>query len=310
MKRIISIVLIITMVLTAATAVTSDDLDAKMEEFAHTFADFIPRASTQMNLWADAHIGNILPLSGLPHLGGGLTFGGVLVPTDFMSVFGDAFTDPVPTWESFPIPATSVDVRVGGIILPFDLGLHIMALDNYEADFYGVKIDMPNSFVFGADLRFAILQEGVICPALSLGVGYTYASGDFTLTSEPAIPTSVNSLLNDPCMSIHLEYTTHIYSATAQLSKKILLVTPFVGAKAIAQKGTYYGFGSYEDVSGCTHDVDDFSFEKDDLADKNIKFSVFGGVGVDFLIFQTTIGVNYDFTDQSWAGSISLHVKI
>ncbi len=67
MKRIISIVLIITMVLTAATAVTSDDLDAKMEEFANTFADFIPRASTQMNLWADAHIGNILPLSGLPH---------------------------------------------------------------------------------------------------------------------------------------------------------------------------------------------------------------------------------------------------
>jgi hypothetical protein len=111
-------------------------------------------------------------------------------------------------------------------------------------------------------------------------------------------------------MSTHLEYTTHIYSATAQLSKKILLITPFVGAKAIAQKGSYYGYGSYEDISGCDHDVDDYTFEIDDLADKNLKFSVFGGVGVDFLIFQTTLGVNYDFTDQSWAGSISLHVKI
>lgn len=302
------------MILTAATAVTRDDLDDKMEEFAHTFADFIPRASTQMNLWADAHIGNILPLSGLPHLGGGLTFGGVLVPTDFMSVFGDAFTDPVPEWEHFPIPATSVDVRVGGIILPFDLGLHIMALDNYEADFYGIKIDMPSSFVFGADVRFAILQEGVICPALSLGVGYTYASGDFTLSSEKMFPTDISSLLSGQTatMSTHLEYATHIYSATAQLSKKILLITPFVGAKAIAQKGTYSRYGSYKDISGsgAEHLVDDDTFEIDDLTDKNIKFSVFGGVGVDFLIFQTTIGVNYDFTDQSWAGSISLHVKI
>lgn len=316
MKRIISIVLIITMVLTAATAVTSNDLDAKMEEFANTFADFIPRASTQMNLWADAHIGNILPLSGLPHLGGGLTFGGVLVPTDFMSVFGDAFSEGVPEWESFPIPAISVDARVGGIILPFDLGLHIMALDDYEADFYGVKISIPNSFVFGADVRFAILQEGVICPALSLGVGYTYTSGDFTLTSEPLITTDVLSLLtNESYMSTHLEYTTHIYSATAQLSKKILLITPFVGAKAVAQKGQYTGWGEYKDISNCSNEADDindifYTFEKDDLTDKNLKFSVFAGVGVDFLIIQTTIGVNYDFTDQSWAGSISLHVKI
>ena len=314
MKKLISIVLIITMILTAVNAVTQAELDDKLEDFANTFADFIPRATTQTDLWADAHIGNILPLSGLPHLGGGLTFGGVLVPTDFMSVFGDAFTDPIPSWESFPIPATSLDLRAGGIILPFDLGIHLMALDSYEADFYGVDVEITSSLVFGADVRFAILQEGVILPAISLGVGYTYASGDFNLSSQNVLPTNITSLFSDAAMSMHLEYTTHIYSLTAQVSKKILLLTPFVGAKAIAQQGEYIGWGEYQEISGITHEVDDFSFEKtfsfDDLANSNIKFSVFAGVGVDFLIFQTTIGANYDFSDQSWAGSISLHVKI
>ena len=52
----------------------------------------------------------------------------------------------------------------------------------------------------------------------------------------------------------------------------------------------------------------EFSF--DNLANSEIQYSVFAGLGVDFLIVQTTAGVNYDFKNKTWAGSISLHVKI
>lgn len=318
MKKLLSIVLI-TMILTAASAVTQAELNSKMEDFGNLLADYVPRATTQTNLWADAHIGNLLPLNGLPHLGAGLSFGGALIPTDLMSVFDSAFTDPVPSWEYFPLPAMSIDARVGGIILPFDIGVHLMSLEDYEAEFYGIKVEIANSLVYGADLRFAILQEGVVVPALSIGVGYTYASGDFTITSEKAIPTDLSDLTSlfsdDAYMQTHLEYNTNIYSATVQLSKKILLLTPFVGAKAVAQQGLYTGWGVYEGISGVSNAYGiDYEIEKefsfDNLANSEIQYSVFAGLGVDFLIVQTTAGVNYDFKNKTWAGSISLHVKI
>lgn len=315
MKKIIAVILIVTTVLFAVSA-TVTELNEKMEAFEDQLSDFIPRSVSGMNLWADAHIGNIIPLNGLPHLGGGMTAGGALVPTDFIKTFKSAFTTPADEWEAFPLPAVSFDVRIGGFILPFDAGVHLMALENFDKEFWGVSASFRNCLTYGADIRLAILQEGVIIPALSIGAGYTKASGEFQLTTTNIV-SSLNPLTggSDPFVLLDAAYATEIYTATLQLSKKILLLTPFVGARAMVQNGTYTYSYSYTNIDGQSYNSPtqrkvEKSFSFNDLANSDIKYSVFAGLGVDFLIIQTTAGVSYDFSDSSWAGSISIHVKI
>ena len=336
MKRIISIVLIITMILTAASAADTTNqqtlteeqeaLNKVMDDFCSQLADFIPKSITGMNLWADAHIGNIIPLSGLPHLGAGATMGGVLIPTNLMKTFAAAFPKKVKEWESFPLPAISFDARVGGLFLPFDVGVHLMALEGYEKEFFGVKVEMTNILSYGADIRFAILQESLVLPALSIGLGYTKARGEFSLTTTDILPDNASQVISGAIGSLtgnetqraftilDVAYNTDIYTMTLQLSKKILLLTPFIGAKAVGQNGKYTYSYTYDKIEGQNYSSEIKSVERklkfDDLTNSNIKFSVFAGLGVDFLIIQTTLGVNYDFSDKSWAGSISLHVKI
>ncbi len=310
MKKIIAALLMIAIALTAATAVDQDVLDERLGDFANEIADFMPRVSTGTNYWADAHIGNILPLSGLPHLGAGFSASAALIPTQFVQTFSDAFTTGA-DWESFPFPALSVDARVGGIILPFDLGVHVMTLSDFEQDFFGFTVEIPTCLSYGADVRFAILQEGVVLPALSIGVGYTHSEGEFNISSENLLP----SFTGASRVKSHVEYSTDIFSASAQISKKILFLTPFAGAKAYVQNGTYSYGGEYANIDGHTHRLTtpvsfDRSFSFDNPSFDNVKWSVFAGLGVDFLIIQTTAGVSYDFSDSSWAGSISVHVKI
>ena len=315
MKKLLSIVLIITMIFTALSAATQEELDAELRGFANQIADYTARASAQTNLWADAHIGNLFPLNGFPHLGAGMSAGGVVIPTDFLTTFASAFPVPPPLPEgTFILPALSIDARVGGIILPFDIGAHIMTLDSFDEEFMKMHIEIPTCFSYGADLRFAVLQEGVILPALSVGVGFTHSEGDFIISSESLIPNISISGTNYSKIAMEVNYNTNIYTASVQLSKKILLLTPFVGAKAIAQEGEYqYGY-EYRNIDGQSHRVNMTSitrhFSFDDIANSDIRYSVFAGVGVDFLIIQTTAGVSYDLKDKTWAGSLSLHVKI
>lgn len=310
MKKIIAAILMIAIALTAATALTQDELDEKLGDFANEIADFMPRVATGTNYWADAHIGNLLPLNGLPHLGGGFSASAALIPTDFVHTFSSAFTTGA-DWETFPFPALSVDARVGGIILPFDLGVHVMTLNDFEQDFFGFTVEIPTCLSYGADVRFALLQEGVILPALSIGVGYTHSEGEFNISSENLIP----NFSGTSRVKSHVEYSTDIFSASVQVSKKILFLTPFAGAKAYVQNGTYSYGGEYANIDGHTHSIStpvefDRSFSFDNPSMDAVKWSVFAGLGVDFLIIQTTAGVSYDFTDSSWAGSVSVHLKI
>ncbi len=314
MKKIIAAILIIGTIMTAATATDnpSPALDAKLADFAGQVADFMPRATAGTDLWADAHIGNILPLSGLPHLGAGFTAGAALIPTDFVSTFNEAFTTPANEWKSFPLPAVSVDARIGGFFLPFDVGVHVMALDQDEPvlnDVWGMTLDVTGFVSYGADVRLALIQENVILPAISIGVGYTHTEGTFDFTAKQIIS------LNNKSVRSSITFNTDIYTASLQVSKKILFLTPFAGAKAYVQNGTYWYGGGYQNIDNHTHGTisqgtinKEFSF--DSLTPNDIKYSVFAGLGVDFLIIQTTVGVSYDFTDQSWAGSLSIHVKI
>ena len=169
-------------------------------------------------------------------------------------------------------------------------------------------IDVTGFVSYGADVRLALIQENVILPAFSIGVGYTHTEGTFDFTAKQIIS------LNNKSVRSYVDFNTDIYTASLQVSKKILFLTPFAGAKAYVQNGTYSYSGRYENIDGHTHTISPVSFDREFSFDNpsfdNVKWSVFAGLGVDFLIIQTTAGVSYDINDKTWAGSVSIHLKI
>ena len=98
------------------------------EAFATEVAKSLPfNAAIGLN-WSDAYIGNF------PHFGVGITVGATAIPYDAMKPVIDALgadlsgeMDFLETWGA-PFPAYSIEARVGGLMLPFDVGVKLGVL--------------------------------------------------------------------------------------------------------------------------------------------------------------------------------------
>lgn len=309
MKKLISVLLILSIAFVSISAATTEELKDSIVSFSGKVTDSVPRAFANSNYWADAHIGNLFPFSGfLPHFGAGASMSAVMVPTDIFSVFGDAMPSLLSSSEYFPVPALSLDARVGGLFIPFDVGVHFMSIDEWEFDFMDTGIELYDVVSYGADVRLALWEEGILLPALSIGAGYTKAEGYVHLK----FASELNLIMTDKYLDYELNYSTEIYSLTAQISKKIIMITPFAGARATAQNGSYTYSAKYNGSTIVSPTTETKEFDPTDFQSylDKAEFTVFGGVGVDFLILQTTAGVSYNFLDSTWSGSLSLHAKL
>jgi hypothetical protein len=204
--------------------------------FAEGLAEELP-FNTMIGLnWSDAYIGN------LPHFGVGITIGATLIPVDtfskafeplgvdFATEFGDIGS------LGFPLPAAVLDARIGGVFLPFDVGFKIGYLPE-EA-----KVLLPDNMnleylMVGGDIRYAILQEKGLIPEVSVGLGYTYFRGDITVLGVLGGNQDIANIedaggphtltLQDP--DVNLNWQASVIDVKIQVSKSILLLTPFIG---------------------------------------------------------------------------------
>ena len=117
-----------------------------LTDFANEVMVAAPEAATQMNVWQEAHIGNLYP-SIHPHFGGGLSLGGTAINmkgfkaaaeeigqdfnsfNSFWNYFGgenheDVSFGSIP--DKFFLPTASLDLRIGGFVLPFDFGIFVI----------------------------------------------------------------------------------------------------------------------------------------------------------------------------------------
>ena len=295
----------------------TDNISTGLDDFTFSLIKTAPSTVSHQNMWASAYIGQLLDLP--PHLGGGVSFGMAQLKTDGLAT---VFKEMGLTYDvkNLFLPTLTFDARIGGLLIPFDLGVHGMMIKNpLEFNIQETVFSIDYGTV-GADVRFPIIKEEGIKPNLSIGAGYAYSKGN----------AGINVKEGTACVSAG--YESQILQATVQLSKKILIVEPFVGLRGTLSSNkrnwswNYDGTKALDDakikeleaVPGAldalkaenkfdSGDWSGFAFNKED---PNYTAQIFAGIGIDFLfIAQGTLNVSFDLVNQIWAGGLSLRVK-
>ncbi len=344
MKKVLIIAVLIAVA--AAGAFAQDDLTStgydvmreSLQVFTNGVANALPMASTIGLQWSDAFIGKF------PHFGVGITAGFASIPTEDLGNLFSAFgfgENPIEELKSslelpeeaqglldsigFPFPAITAEARIGGFVLPFDIGLKAGFIPK---DLYGVLGDATGGLITqdnldyllaGFDVRFALVDghKKFLVPDIIVGGGYNYYRGklaipmpgmEFAISDIP-IPkasaisdlsynpddpsTYYNYSLNFADPAVGFGWESHVIDLKAQVSKKILwIITPYIGVGASygrsrADAGMFVAPNVTRDGSGST-----ISQMKQDLEDAEQALEDLSGKeGSDLL------GDDYDFSD-------------
>lgn len=345
----------------------SEDKKTEIANGLNAFAGNIlvaaPQAATQQNVWADAYIGKLFP-SLPPHFGVGISLGGTKMDmtglkdaatafegmiNDFVPDSGDSsITDQLKGTvdfgsipDIFVMPTVSIDARIGGIFLPFDIGISAMMTN---PSLFSVDLSDPNSLTsmsapmnfnafgfngsadyltLGIDIRYCVLDGGVILPKVSVGAGYNITKGSFGISSDKS---GVDANMN-------LSFNTQVIYVQAEVSKSIMIATVFGGARAlVSNTSTSWAWNingtkslggnnliiSGEDSGSCNADTTSSTYQDGKWDFSGVQPQFYAGVGFNFLVFQTSLSVCADirsfmdrtnYEDALWSGAFSFHVK-
>jgi hypothetical protein len=333
MKRLL-IVLIVILAATSAFSLDFSSFQSAYNEFAQDVATSLP-FNTSLGLnWSDAYIGQLFALP--PHLGVGITLGFTTMPFSAINSVLTALGNSLPSELNFakqigmPIPAYTLEARVGGLFLPFDVGVKIgvippgaMKSGSFTADY----------LLAGADLRFALLQERILLPAISIGAGLNVMRGHIALGGMMNGPITLANVqipmgplydisLTDPTLAFNWETT--VVDFKVQISKSLIILTPYVGAAASYALSSTAGGGLFSsltvddgtgphpptpaDISniegylsggGSKVNLNEGGVTVTKSLRGSLAFRVFGGVSLNLLILKIDVGAMYNITSRS-----------
>ena len=252
MKKLIAIFALVAGVAGGAFAQTIQpsnltQVEPGFKSFANDLATSLPYAS-QIGLdWSSAYIGQF------PHFGVGLAGGVVTVPTkgiqevaNALGVGGVLPSELLTPNLGLPIPAAVVEARLGGLFLPFDVGVKFgtipksVNLSTFLPS--GTSIDF---LLYGLEVRTPIVKEGLLIPQISVGAGFNHFSGDIRSTVGQAITVGNISYagqsndLSFTAPTLDFNWNSNSLDAKIEVSKTVLFIlTPYIGA------GLAYGFSS------------------------------------------------------------------
>lgn len=276
-----------------------------LDDFTTQLSFAIPQAASQQNVWADAYIGKLFP-SVPPHLGGGFNVGFTRIDTTGLKEAASVLNI-TGIEDSYYYPVFTADLRIGGLFLPFDLDVAVMKTGQLDMNAMGADLSV-DFFTVGAEARLPIWEGNLIFPKLSLGFGYFYNQGSLKAAAGGYANTKI-------------DYKIHTMYASAQLSKTILFLTPFVGVRGFVSK--YDNDWAWEIQNSAAVNVingvgGQTSFSKNLSSDKfdfnAIQPQLFLGCGFRFIVIDFTVSVSADLRHLSdnglWSGAASLRVSL
>ena len=298
-KKIIAIGLVLLLALSAFGNITSaDKVSQGLEDFSIQLFDVIPNVALQQGVWPEAWIGNIFP-SAPPHFGLGLSLGAAELPIEGLNKALSQFNE-VSGGASFPalsndlaFPTFTVDARIGGLVLPFDIGISFMRLPNMKFD--NVTFDY---LTIGGSLRYAILQDKGLIPGLSLGMGFMYNKGFVEVKVEDTA-------------YVRSDFKTTSIFFEAQVSKKILFLVPFLGFRGVMAQSTNSWAWEYNapfDGYGTIGQVEKGTVNRG-FGDR-FHPQLFGGIGFDIFMFHANLSASYDFVSSIWGANLGLRFQL
>ena len=343
MRRVIVTFIIIVLAVPGIAQVpTFDDLEESFENFAEGVASTLPYNALVGLTWSDAHIGNF------PHFGLGVTVGATIMPyinleetltllgIDTSSMDDSEITSFIEDY-GMPFPAVSIETRIGGFLLPFDMGFKLGYVpEDFDLSFLtsGFVLDY---FSIGGDIRFRLLKQRYMIPAVSIGTGVTYQRGSIdipgilgeNMTLDDVGPYSLE--MEDP--SLNFNWNAFVVDLKAHASWDLFVMTPYIGTGASYGISAEAGGGIKTDIlDGATGDpitqdqIDQIiAFYEllggtpPDLTDTQIlvssttppawAFRVYGGVSVNFFILRIDAMIMYNIISKGFGGSLNARIQ-
>ena len=324
-NRTTILLLAIVMVTLVAVAPLSAQTTFKgaFQGFADDISNSLPLTSTIGNNTADAYIGQFLRVP--PNIGFGFTVGWATIPYDTLKdLFGD-LSIPVPSAVSnfsgigVPNPAYTIDARMGGFILPFDFGVKFGTLGDGGLNAGNLKTEF---LLVGGDVRYAVMQQGLVKPNISVGVGFNHMRGqilvrDAVSTSyEVQTGPSTSETINAGADAF-VEWTTNVIDFKAQVSKSFIILTPYAGLGAsygISNAGGGLRFKA--DIDADPQVLRDAGIDVDGrtigvTSDANgWSFRAFGGTSINILLLRLDLGLGYDLLGENFVGTVGTRIQL
>lgn len=316
------------------------DLKETVGSFTDSLASSLPFNSTIGLNWSDAYIGQLLALP--PHFGIGITTG--FTTMNFASLNGllNMFQTPFPEQLNvggFSLPGYTIDARIGGFFLPFDIGVKFGFL-NFDPDLMNglLKTDIPglamDYLLIGGDIRYALIKGKTIPFKLSVGGGFNYLKGGMSMpvpgTSNISFTVpNENLTLNVPQPKLGLNWETKSLDFKAQASFKVLVITPYIGIGA-SHAWSSAGYGITSKINVTDENGDEVpldattknkieAFGIDGLDENGFSqvneltgwsFRTFGGFSVNLPFVKFDLTGMYDFLSQCYGFTIGVRVQL
>ncbi|MCL2760006.1 MAG: hypothetical protein FWD22_07320 [Treponema sp.] len=310
---------------------TIDKLQDNVNLFSETIVKSLPFSSTMGLNWSDAYIGQLFDLP--PHFGIGVSAGFTTMPIGSISDLAGMFGYDLPDFKAgFPLPGYTVEARGGGIILPFDIGVKFGIIPESELlsnMMGGAKIKYQ---LFGADLRYSLINSKVLPVKLSIGLGYNYLSGgiskslpidslSFDFYSAEA-DTDVSLAVPTPDLGIL--WKTNTMELKAQISFPLVVITPYAGAgiswawseagyqvkSKIQVNGADITDSMIEDLKGLgVSGITDNGFESI-LKDDNFNMRLFGGFSLNITVLRIDLTAMYNVMNNGFGFTVGTRFQL
>jgi hypothetical protein len=281
-----------------------------LNDFSDVLMDVIPNTQIQQNVWANAWIGHILPK---PNFGFGINTG--ISKLDLSPLAHVAKSLGMRDYSDIPgsivMPTVTADIRVGGFILPFDVGFTAMSIDANTVRPVGKAMDPTgfDLFMIGGDVRYAILEGGFLRPKLSVGLGAYYTKGNFGVEQDGS--------------SAELDFSTTSIVLSTQASIKVLSFVPFVGARVMMSKSNvdWKVHANWASILSTSNSSianalawgilpSNFSDGVSSNFGSHVRPVLYAGCSIDMLVVDFTLSASYDVISKIPSAAASLRLAL
>lgn len=277
-----------------------------MDDMGDNLLDAIPVSQSMQTVYAEAWIGKLIP--GF-HFGVGINVSAAkldVTPIKEVCQAMDVDTKDLP--DNLAFPTICGDIRLGGVVFPFDVGFSFVKFDSSKYDSIKSNID-PMTFDYlsvGGDVRYALLKGGAFRPKVSVGAGYYFTKGNFSISEDEA--------------DVDISFDSSLFFLEAQASIKALCFVPFIGTKLMISNASFSWDADANWASILSDNsnnsnlavAQEWGLLPEHLGDSYSSTAfhpmIYGGLGLDLFILNLTVSGGYDFTSGLPVGAVSARI--
>jgi len=305
----------------------------KIQDGVKVFSEGISKAIPFNSLiglnWSDAYIGKLFP-GAPPHFGAGISLGATTMDPSSIKTLASNLDADIPDIPILPLPAYTVEARLGGFALPFDIGFKFGYLPPNVLPIPDINL---NYILVGGDIRYAVI-DGVAnkaLPNVSVGVGVNYLKEGLGAKMGQGTTFTYQSYTIDLTQPVaNLEWNTTSLELKAQISKTIAIITPYFGVGgSYSFSNAGYSVDAKVKVNGgnvtqaqiddinqslISYGLDPIDITADGISSfiKNDAFNLraFGGFSLNLAAFRLDLTGLFNVLDQNFGATLGLRFQL